>query len=115
RERTGKGQRVEVAMHEAAVIALASAMGAVMDGDGGVPDRTGNRQPARAMAPYNTYRCRDGYVAIFTSAERHWISMCEMMGRQDLLEDPEYATTPGRARHMAEIDDMVGAWTLGRS
>ena len=57
RERTGKGQRVEIAMHEAAVIALASAMGAVMDGDVGVPDRTGNRHPALAMAPYNTYRC----------------------------------------------------------
>jgi crotonobetainyl-CoA:carnitine CoA-transferase CaiB-like acyl-CoA transferase len=41
--------------------------------------------------------------------------MCEMMGRQDLLKDPEYATTPGRAKHMAEIDDMVGAWTIGRT
>src|SRR5215467_3351817 len=37
RERTGKGQRVEVAMHEAGAIALASALGAVMDGDAGVP------------------------------------------------------------------------------
>jgi formyl-CoA transferase len=41
--------------------------------------------------------------------------MCEMMDRQDLLADPEYSTTPGRARHMAEIDDMVGAWTLNRT
>ena len=68
RERTGKGQRVEIAMHEAAVISLASALGAVMDGDQNVPDRTGNRHPALAMAPYNTYRCSDGYVAIFTAA-----------------------------------------------
>jgi CoA:oxalate CoA-transferase len=115
RERTGKGQRVEVAMHEAAATSLASALGAVMDGDANVPDRTGNRHPALAMAPYNTYRCSDGYVAIFTSAERHWISLCEMMGRQDLLQHPEFATTPGRAKHMAEIDDMVGAWTIDRT
>jgi CoA:oxalate CoA-transferase len=115
RERTGKGQRVEVAMHEAAVISLASAMGAVMDGDTSVPDRTGNRHPALAMAPYNTYRCSDGYVAIFTSAERHWVSLCQMMGRQDLLEHPEYATTPGRAKNMVVIDDMVGAWTISRT
>jgi CoA:oxalate CoA-transferase len=115
RERTGKGQRVEVAMHEAGAISLASALGAVMDGDQGVPDRTGNRHPALAIAPYNTYRCSDGYVAIFTSAERHWVSLCEMMDRKDLLTNPEYATTPGRAKHMVEIDDMVGAWTIGRT
>jgi crotonobetainyl-CoA:carnitine CoA-transferase CaiB-like acyl-CoA transferase len=115
RERTGKGQRVEVAMHEAAVTALASAMGAVMDGDVGIPDRTGNRHPALAIAPYNTYRCSDGYMAIFTSAERHWVSLCELMDRRDLLQNPDYATIPGRAKRMPEIDDMVGAWTLGRT
>ena len=115
RERTGHGQRVEVAMHEAAAISLASALGAVMDGDSTVPDRTGNRHPALSMAPYNTYLCSDGYVAIFTSAERHWHSLCRLFGRLDLLENPAYSTTPGRARHMKEIDDIVGAWTLTRS
>src|SRR5476651_501407 len=113
RERTGEGQRVEVAMHEAGAVSIASALGAVMDGDK-VPDRTGNRHPALAIAPYNTYPCADGYVAIFTSAERHWHSMCRMMGRADLLENPAYATTPGRAKHMAEIDDFVSAWTITR-
>jgi CoA:oxalate CoA-transferase len=115
RERTGEGQRVEVAMHEAAVIALASAMGAVMDNDTSVPPRTGNRHPALAMAPYNTYPCRDGHVAIFTSAERHWHSMCRMLDREDLLTNPDFATTPGRAKRMTEIDDLIGAWTITRA
>ena len=114
RERTGQGQRVEVAMHEAAVTALASAMGAVMDGDTEVPDRTGNRHPALAMAPYNTYPCSDGYVAIFTAAERHWQSMCQMLGRPELLDDPGLSSTVGRAKRMVEVDDMVSAWTLPR-
>lgn len=115
RERTGKGQRVEVAMHEAGTIALASALGAVMDGDTSVPERTGNRHPALAMAPYNTYQCSDGYVAIFTSAERHWQSMCQLLGRPELAQHPEYGSTIARARNMAEIDDIVGAWTLSRT
>ena len=115
RERTGKGQRVEIAMHEAGVIALASALGAVMDGDTNVPDRTGNRHPALAMAPYNTYKCADGYVAIFTAAERHWHSMCHMLGRPALLQDPELSSTIGRAKNMAEVDDIVGSWTLTRT
>ena len=114
RERTGQGQRVEVAMHEAAVIALASAMGAVMDGDTDVPDRTGNRHPALAMAPYNTYPCSDGYVAIFTAAERHWQSMCQMLKRPDLATNPEYASTRGAReehdgdrRHRRRLDDRA--------
>ena len=115
RERTGKGQRVEVAMHEAASIALASALGAVMDGDANVPARTGNRHPALAMAPYNTYPCSDGYVAIFTAAERHWHSMCQMLGRPELATHPDYASTVARAKNMAEIDDIVSAWTIGRT
>src|SRR5258708_17353187 len=115
RERTGLGQRVEVAMPEAAVIALASSMGAVMDGDTNVPQRTGNRHPALAMAPYNTYPCTDGHVAIFTSAERHWQSMCLLLNQPDLAKNPQYASTIGRARNMAEIDDIVGAWTIIRA
>ncbi len=115
RERTGQGQRVEVAMHEAGVISLASALGAVMDNDKNVPDRTGNRHPALAMAPYNTYKCADGYVAIFTAAERHWHAMCHMLGRPALLQDPELSSTVGRAKHMAEVDDIVGAWTITRT
>ena len=96
-------------------MALASAVGAVMDGDGAVPERTGNRHPALAIAPYNVYPTRDGYVAIFTASERHWHSMARVLGREDLLTDPAYATTPARAARMTEIDAMVEAWTRERS
>jgi CoA:oxalate CoA-transferase len=114
RERTGQGQRVEVAMLEASVMALASAIGALMDGDGAVPERTGNRHPALAIAPYNVYRANDGYVAIFTASERHWDSIARVLGREDLLVNPDFAGTPARAARMEEIDAMVEAWTLGR-
>src|SRR6266536_3169386 len=86
RERTGQGQLVEVAMLEASIMALASALGALMDADGEVPERTGNRHPALAIAPYNVYATNDGYVAIFTASERHWHSLARVLGRQDLLE-----------------------------
>ena len=114
RERTGHGQRVEVAMLEASVMALASAIGALMDGDGSVPDRTGNRHPALAIAPYNVYRARDGYVAIFTASERHWESIAAVLGRSDLLDNADFASTPARAAKMEEIDAIVEAWTLER-
>ncbi|PWU24255.1 MAG: CoA transferase [Candidatus Rokuibacteriota bacterium] len=114
RERTGRGQRVEVAMLEASIMALASAIGALMDGDGAVPERTGNRHPALAIAPYNVYRAKDGYVAIFTASERHWESIARVLGREDLLQNPDFDSTPARAARMDDIDAMVEAWTLER-
>jgi formyl-CoA transferase len=114
RERTGQGQLVEVAMHEAAVLALASALGVEMDGDRGVPERTGNRHPALAIAPYNVYPTRDGHVAIFTASERHWQSIARLLGREDLLDNPDFASTPARAARMEEIDAIVEAWTRPR-
>ena len=115
RERTGQGQLVEVAMLEAAVMALASAIGVFMDGDTAVPPRTGNRHPALSMAPYNVYPVRDGHVAIFTASERHWQSIVRVLGREDLLDDPDYATTPGRAARAKQIDALVEAWTRPRT
>jgi crotonobetainyl-CoA:carnitine CoA-transferase CaiB-like acyl-CoA transferase len=103
-------------MLEAAVMALASALGAYMDGESDrVGARTGNRHPALAMAPYNVYATNDGHVAIFTASERHWHSIVRVLGREDLLTDPAYATTPGRAAKMDEIDALVEAWTRDRS
>jgi CoA:oxalate CoA-transferase len=115
RERTGQGQFVEVAMLDAAIIALASALGVFMDGDTKIPPRTGNRHPALAMAPYNVYETRDGHIAIFTASDRHWESITKVLGREDLLEHPDYATTPGRAAKVEEIDAMVTAWTRERT
>lgn len=115
RERTGQGQFVEVAMLDAAIIALASALGVFMDGDTSVPPRTGNRHPALAMAPYNVYETRDGHIAIFTASDRHWESITKVLGREDLLTHPDYATTPGRAARVEQIDAMVTAWTRERS
>jgi len=115
RERTGLGQRVEVAMLEAAVMALASALGVYMDGeDARMPARTGNRHPALAMAPYNVYPTNDGHVAIFTASDRHWDSIARVLGREDLLTDPQYVSTPDRAARVEEIDAMVEAWTRKR-
>jgi formyl-CoA transferase len=86
-----------------------------MDGeDTRMPARTGNRHPALAMAPYNVYPTNDGYVAIFTASDRHWDSITRVLGREDLLSNPEYASTPDRAARMEEIDAMVEAWTRQR-
>src|SRR5262249_50798985 len=70
---------------------------------------------ALAIAPYNVYPARDGWVAIFTASERHWHSIARVLDRADLLEHPDFASTPARAARMTEIDAMVEAWTRERT
>jgi formyl-CoA transferase len=115
RERTGQGQHVEVAMQDALLPALASNLSALIDSEGTLPERTGNRHGGLALCPYNTYPARDGWVAIFCATDRQWVSLCDVLQRPDLREDPALQTNPGRARRMAELDDIVGSWTAPRT
>jgi len=110
RERTGEGCMVEVAMHDAIYPSLASNLGAYYD-KGTVVPRTANRHGGLAIAPYNTYPTSDGWMAIFCAAESHWPLLCAVMERPELRDDPRFATNTLRARHMAEVDALVGAWT----
>ena len=115
RERTGHGQQVEVAMQDALLPALASNLSALLDSNGTLPERTGNRHGGLALCPYNTYAALDGWVAIFCATDRQWLALCRVLERPDLCEDPALQTNPGRASHMAEIDAIVGEWTAART
>lgn len=111
RERTGVGRSVEVSMADAAHFALASPL--EMWRRNGHTARNGNRQASLGVAPYGVYQCVDGWVAIITVAPRHWESMVELMGRQDLYGDERFATPVLRAGLQDEIDEIVNTWTSG--
>jgi crotonobetainyl-CoA:carnitine CoA-transferase CaiB-like acyl-CoA transferase len=115
REQTHQGQVVEVAMQDALLPALASNLGALIDSNGSLPERTGNRHSGLGISPYNTYVANDGWVAIFCSTNRHWLALCEVLERPDLRDDPTLQGNAGRAARMDEIDAIVGGWTLTRS
>lgn len=113
RAATGRGQLVDVSMHDAVFPTLSSAIGGiynrVLDD---IPERTGNRHSGLAVAPYGVYPTADGHVAMFCVTEGHWKSLLSVMGREDLLEDPRFASTHLRAGHLEEVDAQVSAWTL---
>src|SRR5277367_4042755 len=86
RERTGRGQLVEVAMQEAVYSTLASSFEYHVR-TGKLPPRTGNRQAGLASAPYNVFATADGHVAIHVVTEGHWQKLLTAMGREDLKDD----------------------------
>ncbi|MQA84191.1 MAG: CoA transferase [Streptosporangiales bacterium] len=111
RERTGRGQLVEVSMQDALLPSLTSALGGYFESGGTLPEQTGNRHNGLSVCPYNVYPAKDGWIAILCMTDRHWQALCRLMGRADLADDPELATTPGRCAQMDMIDEVVGDWT----
>ena len=116
RERSGKGGHVEVAMQDAAYSTLASAIGMHFGGQlENVPPRTGNSHAGLAMAPYNVYPAKDGWIAIIVVTEGHWDRLLRAMGQEALIGDARFRSNPDRVKHMAEVDRLVTAWTSGHS
>ncbi len=112
RERTGRGRMVETAMSEAAYMTLCTVLGS-WEKTGEAP-RRGNKHASLGVAPYDLYRCADGWLALIAVTNRHWRSVLEVIGRTDLIADERYTDNAARAQRMAEVDALVSGWTTTR-
>jgi crotonobetainyl-CoA:carnitine CoA-transferase CaiB-like acyl-CoA transferase len=110
RMNSGEGRLVEVAMQETVYPSLAASL-EYYHRTGRPPPRTGNRQAGLSTAPYNVYPAADGHVAIHNVTERHWLNLTKAMGREELANDPRFATNADRIAHMDAVDDVVADWT----
>lgn len=112
RERTGRGQVIDMAIIEPILGLLGPQMTAYR-ALGVVPRRTGNRSSSNA--PRNTYRTRDGrWLAVSTSAQPIAERVLTLVGRPDLVAQPWFATGSGRVRHVDELDEAVATWIAER-
>lgn len=96
RDRTGIGQHVEVNLLSTAIASLANQASAYL-ATGRAPQRLGNRHPS--IAPYETVRCRDGYLALAVGNDRQWAALARLIGEPQLAEDPRFATNPARVEN----------------
>src|SRR5487761_1076481 len=110
RDRSGVGRLVEISMQETVYPSLASSF-EYYHRTGKIPPRTGNRQSALNSAPYNVFPTKDGHVAIHIVTEAHFQNLLKAMGRDDLSDDPRFATNAGRVAHLEETDALVAEWT----
>ena len=116
REKTGEGQRIEVAMQEA-VINFCRVSYSAHALRGRPPERTGG-SPNTNSAPSGIFPCKGGgpndYVFIHATRAHngHWERLCKLMGREDLIEDSRFATPVSRFEHHEEVDRVVTEWTM---
>jgi len=107
RARTGRGQKVEVAMLDVAIPALTSVIANVLQGR--KFKRLGNRH--WGACPTNVYPVADGEVLIFCLTEPHWRTFAKLIGRTELLDDPAYKDHAARLRIADAVDAVVADWT----
>ena len=100
REKTGRGQQVDLGMLDATAALLTYQAGNYF-ATGQVPARMGNRHPT--IVPYESFRAADGDFVIAGGNDEIWRRLCQAIGRPELADDPRYRTNADRATHYGEI------------
>jgi formyl-CoA transferase len=115
RQATGVGQRIEVSMQDAVInFNRITYAGQLMNGRP-VP-RTGNQSSLGAAAPSELYLCKPGgendYVMVYTSRAGNWQwqRLLKVIDREDLKDDPRFASPAMRVKYAADVDALVGEW-----
>jgi benzylsuccinate CoA-transferase BbsF subunit len=112
RNKTGKGQLLDLSQFEASIYFL---MPAVLDyvANGREPTRIGNSSPY--AAPHGVYPCRgdDRWCTITVFINQEWQSLCREIGHPEYAEDPRFDTLANRKKNEDELDKLLGDWTSG--
>jgi formyl-CoA transferase len=108
----GKGQVIDVALHEAVFNVMESLI-PEYSAFGAVREAAGSALPG--IAPSNAYRCADGYVLIAGNGDSIFKRLMTAIGRTDLADAPTLANNAGRVARVDELDQAIEAWTAPRS
>ena len=87
RERSGRGQWVQTSLLHSQ-IAMLDFQAARYLNDGDVPTQAGNNHPT--SCPMGLYQAIDGVFTLGASGEGHWVKLCEIIERPDLLAEPDF-------------------------
>jgi crotonobetainyl-CoA:carnitine CoA-transferase CaiB-like acyl-CoA transferase len=113
RDRTGKGQFIEIPQIEAMIPQLGqSIMDFTMNGR--VQTTVQNWHPSLAMAPHNCYRCQgdDRWINITVTSDDEWQAFCDVMGHPDWTRDGRFADALNRVKNQEALDERIEAWTM---
>jgi crotonobetainyl-CoA:carnitine CoA-transferase CaiB-like acyl-CoA transferase len=113
REHTGIGQLVDVALLDTAISYLVTAIPEYLL-LGKKMTRVGNRD--RYCAPANLFRCKDEkWIFLACATDSLFPRLLKAMGRQDLCQDPRFATHEARSKHVVEGEALLAAWVADQT
>ena len=110
RERTGKGQLVDISMQD---IMFALNLKAMLQ-DYITEERLeklGKESLLDIRLPlYNSYKTKDGHIAIVALTDRQWRRMCDVMGKPELKRDRRFINGLRRMKNIDILDGLVEEW-----
>ncbi len=104
RERTGQGQHVRLAMLDTMVAYLWPEASSSLSFIGHERD-PGRTQQATDLV----FATRDGYITAGAVSDAEWSGLCRALGRDDLIDDPRFATAAARVDNVVERREMMNA------
>lgn len=113
RDRTGQGQHVEGALLPTAMM-LSNAFLIERDLLGIDKPRMGNR--GTSVAPCDLYRSADGgWVLLQVAGQPMFRRWCQLVGRDELFDDPRFADDDRRWEHGDELNDIMSQWCADKT
>jgi crotonobetainyl-CoA:carnitine CoA-transferase CaiB-like acyl-CoA transferase len=104
RSKTGQGQHVDTSLVDAG---LALSVWEVTDyfSSGQVPGPLGSAH--RMTAPYQAFKCADGYITIGAANDRNFAKLARLLGHHEWTADPRFAADHQRVAHRSELAAMI--------
>lgn len=107
RNRTGKGQHIDVALVDCIFTCLENAVPAYTI-CGRLTQRQGSRHPDGA--PYDVYTCKNGFVCMVASNEKLWGNFCNVMKKDELAVDPRFNSNAARIKNILKMTEIINNW-----
>lgn len=104
RERTGKGQYIDISMLDSLIYILENAIARyTMAGE--IPKPLGTAHPT--IVPFQAFEAKDGWIVIPIGNDSLWASFCEAIGKPELADDPKFKTNALRVQNKRELIPLL--------
>jgi len=111
REKTGRGQAVDVSILDGQVSWLSHQAGSFF-ATGVNPEKLGSAHPT--IAPYQAFKAADSYFVVAVGNDALWKAFCHALGLDSLIADPRFATNPDRVRNRHELTLVLEHFFAGK-
>jgi len=112
RERSGRGQQVDLALLDVQIAMLANQAESYLV-TGHAPERLGNAHPS--IVPYQAFSTRDGYIALAVGNDAQFARFCEVAGCPELARDARFVTNAARVRNRGDLVALLAPVLAART